>query len=144
MIKNERQYRITKAQASRFRRTLEEIQQGRAISDRVHPRIVQAQIDAVASQLADLEADIQEYEALQRGEFQVGQLVFVDELATMLIKARIANRLSQKDLAQRLNLKEQQIQQYEATDYTSASLRRLQEVAHALGVEHDRDVQQSA
>lgn len=144
MIKNERQYRITKAQASRFRRTLEEIQQGRGISDRVHPRIVQAQIDAVASQLADLEADIQEYEALQRGEFQVGQLVFVDELATMLIKARIANRLSQKDLAQRLNLKEQQIQQYEATDYTSASLRRLQEVAHALGVEHGRDVQQSA
>ncbi len=144
MIKNERQYRISKAQASRFRRTLEELQQGGRAAEGLHPRIAQAQIDAVASQLTDLEDEIQDYEALRRGEFQVGQLVLVDELATMLIKARIANRLSQKDLAQRLGLKEQQIQQYEATDYTSASLRRLQEVAHALGVEQDRDFQPSA
>ena len=34
---------------------------------------------------------------------------------------------------QRLGLKEQQIQRYEATDYASASLTRTREVAGALG-----------
>ena len=41
---------------------------------------------------------------------------------------------SQKDLAQRLGLKEQQIQRYEATGYASASLARIQEIIEALGV----------
>ena len=51
------------------------------------------------------------------------------------IKARIAQGLSQKDLAERLKLKEQQIQRYEATDYASASLNRIKEVVTALGID---------
>ena len=58
----------------------------------------------------------------------------VAELPTVLIKARIAQGLSQKDLAERLGLQEQQIQRYEATDYASASLTRIREVVSALGV----------
>lgn len=57
-----------------------------------------------------------------------------DELPQALVKARIALRLSQKDLADRLGMKEQQIQRYECTDYRSASLSRLHDVVQALGV----------
>ena len=60
-------------------------------------------------------------------------LSVVAELPTVLIKARIAQGLSQKDLAERIGLKEQQIQRYEATDYASASLNRIKEVVSALG-----------
>jgi len=42
--------------------------------------------------------------------------------------------LSQKDLAERLGLKEQQVQNYEATEYTSASMARVRAVIEALGV----------
>ena len=42
-----------------------------------------------------------------------------DELPQALVKARIALRLSQKDLADRLGMKEQRIQRYESTDYQS-------------------------
>ena len=63
-----------------------------------------------------------------------------DELPAALIKARIAAGLSQKDLAERLGLKEQQVQKYEATDYTSASLERVRAVIRALGVSVKEEV----
>ena len=63
-----------------------------------------------------------------------------DELANGLIKARIAAGLSQRALAQRLNLKEQQIQRYEAERYATASYRRLCEVAHALGIQVENEM----
>ncbi|MFN0055014.1 MAG: helix-turn-helix domain-containing protein [Planctomycetales bacterium] len=56
-------------------------------------------------------------------------------MPSALVKARIATGLSQRALAKRLGLKEQQIQRYEATDFQSASLSRLQEIVRALGIE---------
>ena len=74
--------------------------------------------------------------ALKAGLFQLDQLKTVAELPTLLIKARIAQGLSQKELAERLGLKEQQIQRYEATDYASARLARIKEVVGALGIDN--------
>ena len=132
MIKNERQYRITKAQADRFSQTLRSLEQSPAGSKGVHPLIAKAQQDAVKSQLADLKSELREYESLKAGEFRLDQLNVVSVLPAVLIKARIAQGLSQKELAERIGLKEQQIQRYEATDYASASLARINEVARAL------------
>ncbi len=131
MIKNERQYLITKAQVSRFARSLEGLSE---VGGR-HPLILKAQKEAVQSQLSDLEADLREYESLKAGKFKPDQFKTVKEIPTILIKARIAQGLSQKDLAERLGLKEQQIQRYEATDYASARLSRIREVAGALGID---------
>ena len=132
MIKNERQYRITKAQAARFAETLKRLGQASGGTAGVHPRIVQAQADAIRSQLADLEREMREYETLRAGGYGLEELSVVDELATVLIKARIGQGLSQKELAERIGVKEQQIQRYEATDYATASLARIKEVASAL------------
>ena len=99
----------------------------------MHPLIAKAQEDALRSQLADLRSELHEYESLTAGEFQFDGLEAVAGLPAVLIKARIAQGLSQKDLAERLGLKEQQVQRYEATDYASASLARIREVASALG-----------
>ena len=55
MISNERQYRITRAQAARFSQTLRAIREGRGEVKGSHPLIVKAQEDAVSSQLADLQ-----------------------------------------------------------------------------------------
>ena len=92
----------------------------------------------MASQLADLESELREYESLKAGRFRLDDLNVVAVLPDVLIKARIAQGLSQKDLAQRIGLKEQQIQRYEATDYSSASLARIREVATALTEEASR------
>ena len=135
MIKNERQYKITRAQAARFSNALESLRQRPDSESVLHPLIVKAQEDALSSQLADLESELSEYESLKAGEFQLDSLKIVADLASILIKARIAQGLSQKELAERIGLKEQQIQRYEATDYASANLARIKEVASAFGVE---------
>lgn len=134
MIKNERQYKITRAQAVRFSNVLESLRQRPDADDRLHPLIAKAQEDAISSQLADLESELREYESLKAGEFQWDSLSMVADLPAILIKARIARGLSQKDLAERIGLKEQQIQRYEATDYSTANLSRIKEVVNAFGV----------
>ena len=136
MIKNERQYRITKAQAVKFAGALNSLRQ-RPGEDGLHPLIAKAQEDALSSQLADLENELHEYEALKAGDFQMDSLRVVADLPLILIKARIAQGLSQRDLAERVGLKEQQIQRYEATDYASANLARIKEVASVFRVKTD-------
>ena len=140
MIKNERQYRITRAQAERFSQELREFEAQRSEPAEVHPLLLKAREDALRSQLDDLEADLREYEALRAGHFEFDQLKTIAELPTMLIKARIARGLSQRDLADRLGLKEQQVQRYEASEYELASFARIRNVVDALGLDIDQSL----
>jgi transcriptional regulator with XRE-family HTH domain/Zn-dependent peptidase ImmA (M78 family) len=132
MIKNERQYRITKAQAQRF---TEAIARSENVSpEGMHPLLRKATLDAHRSQLKDLESQIVQYETLRLGHLPLVRVESFEELPAALISARIAAGLSQKDLADRLGMKEQQIQRYEATNYSGASFSRLSQVVKALGI----------
>jgi len=139
MIKNEREYRITRAQATRFEQALTEL--GNSDADvQLHPLLKTAQRESLQSQLDDLRQELTEYEALRAGVRFVISLDSLVELPRALIQARIAAGLSQGELAQRLEMKEQQVQRYEATDYAGASLDRLSQVIEALGLHVREDV----
>jgi transcriptional regulator with XRE-family HTH domain len=139
MIKNEREYRITKAQAKDFERALDNLRNAPARAD-VHPVLQRAELDALRSQLDDLREQVQEYEALKAGNRHSITAASFSDLPAALIQARIAAGLSQKDLAEKLGLKEQQIQRYEATDYAGASLTRLNQIIEGLNVRIHKDV----
>ena len=140
MIANERQCKITKRKERRFHDAIERFDaQGSEASD-VHPRIRQAEREAMESQLDDLRAELAEYDRLKAADLSVISTASVDELADGLIKARIAAGLSQRALAQRLGVKEQRVQRYEAERYASASYRRLCQVSDALGVPIRNDI----
>jgi ribosome-binding protein aMBF1 (putative translation factor) len=132
MIKNERQYRITKAQAERFARTIAE-EEARP-NPAIHPKLRRAELDGLRSQLDDLKRELREYEALRSGKQRVIALESIEDLPRTLIQARIAAGLSHEELAARLGMKPQQIQRYEATNYQSASLERINEIMRKLGV----------
>jgi len=132
MIKNERQYRITKAQAERFERTISDVTSNPNSSR--HPVLRKAELAGLKSQLEDLQSEIQEYEALRSGKRRMIALDSIEDLPKTLIQARIVAGLSQEELAARLGLKPQQIQRYEATNYQSASLERVNEIVRVLGV----------
>ena len=140
MIKNERQYRITKSQADKFEQALAQVAAATPDTAKLHPLLVKAQREALTSQLADLNRQLADYNSLRSGEHRVLELTSFDDLPRALIQARIALGLSQKDLAERLGLKEQQLQRYEATDYASASLDRVKEIIKALGLTVREDV----
>jgi transcriptional regulator with XRE-family HTH domain/Zn-dependent peptidase ImmA (M78 family) len=139
MITNERQYKITRSEADRFRKAIGDIARS-GPRENVHPRLLQAEREAMESQLADLQAELMEYDRLKSSDLSMIAVNSFDELADGLIKARIAGGLSQKALAERLGLKEQQIQRYEAERYASASYQRLREIADALGVRIRNDI----
>jgi transcriptional regulator with XRE-family HTH domain len=141
MIQNERQYRITKSQAEQFRKALEELKNAR-ISDPKSPEYLpwKIQFDAVASQLGDLEEDIREYESLRTEGRTPIEISSIEEFPRTLIQGRIAARLTQKELAGKLGLKEQQIQRYESTEYQGASLDRIKQVVKALGINVQQQV----
>ena len=131
MITNERQYRSTSAAARRFEQALARVEDRQAER---HPLLQQAMRESIASELQVLREQLAEYEALRSGRVTVLELDSLEQLPEALIRARIATGLTQKALAERLGLKEQQVQRYEATRYAGVSLKRIQAVAEALGL----------
>jgi DNA-binding XRE family transcriptional regulator len=132
MIKNERQYRITKAQAAKLDAALNSFVAQSAHGGKTHPRLVKAQADAMLSQLDSLRDELREYEEMKSGDASPPDLGYIAAVPQDLIRARIASGLSQKELAKRLGMPEQQIQRYEATDYESVSFTRIMEIAEVL------------
>lgn len=143
MIRNERQYRTTVRQRQLLANALDELlaEQPRDLMsvERDNQANLRMELEraSLTGQIADLDARILEYEALRAGQVGVIQVSSFDELPHALIRARIGSGLTQRELADRLGLKEQQIQRYESENYASASLSRLQEIMSALGVELD-------
>lgn len=141
MIKNDRQYRITKAMAAKFEESLKTLDSGKIQpAPGVDPIIQRAERDALKSQLDDLRSELREYEELATGKVGILELGSIAELPQALVRARIASGMSQKELAKKLGLKEQQIQKYESTDYQQASLARLLEIAGALNINIRKDL----
>lgn len=140
MITNERQYRITRKKANQFREAIKNFASNQTNRSDIHPLLIQAKREGMESQLSDLVAELTEYERLKSKSSSVLSINSFDELGDGLIRARIACGLSQKALARRMNLQEQQIQRYEATRYASASYDRLREVANALGLRIRNDI----
>lgn len=133
MITNERQLRMTKAEIRRF-----DDAAGKAQRDGAPPgvdhRIHQAMIEGLESEAAALRADVAAYQELRSGKVRSRRLSSLLELPIALIETRIARRLTQRQLADRLGVAEQQVQRYEATRYAGVGLERLQAVAQALGI----------
>lgn len=136
MIKNERQYKITKNEIKKFQDSLDNFVENKD----THPLLLQAQKSAIEYQLETLEEEVLEYERLKAGYYEVLEVNSFDDLPIALIRSRIAQNLTQKDLADRLGMKEQLIQKYENTMYSSASFSRLQEIINALDLRIKEDI----
>lgn len=131
MIRNERQYRITRAEATRFQEALVAARNA-SPRPKIDPLFLQAEIDGLQSQLEEMLEEIQVYEQLRDGSQAIPSVNSVQDVPGALIQSRIRAGLTQEQLAERVNLKPQQIQRYEATDYASASLSRVAEIASVL------------
>lgn len=133
MITNERQLAITRAELRRFEEAAEAQQE--APAEDVDPLLGQAMVDGLRGQADTLREEIERYEALRGGGVSGRELASLRELPSALIEARIAAGLTQKALGEKLEVKEQQIQRWEANRYSGVGVERLQEVADALGME---------
>jgi transcriptional regulator with XRE-family HTH domain len=131
MIANERQHKIAAAEIKRFEKAIAQARADGPTAD-VHPRIHSAMIAGMDSQLGDLREQVDAYQALREGKVKGRVLHSIREFPDALLEGRIARRFTQKQLGQKLGVPEQQIQRYEQTRYSGASIERLGEVAEAL------------
>jgi len=134
MITNERQYRITKAQIEKFKTAISAFGIKAAKKQMKSKVLAKAELEALRSEYEKLSSQLHEYETLKSGTVEVLKASTLEDLPSILIRARIAKGFSQRQLAEAIGLKEQQIQRYEAEEYASANLQRLAEVARALSL----------
>jgi len=133
VITNQREYRITKSWMARFEKELI-ANETRELGPREDPGMRKVVHDAIASQIETLRHEIDHYERLRDGHITSRELTSLHELPTALIEARIAARLTHRQLADRVGVAEQQVQRWEANKYSGVGLDRLQSIADALGV----------
>ncbi|EDX72148.1 Helix-turn-helix domain protein [Coleofasciculus chthonoplastes PCC 7420] len=137
MILNDLEYQVTQERIQGFERALALLNAPDNELKNTNPIMWQLNVDGVQSLIDDFTAQMQEYEALiNRNEsepiiFEIGSLA---QLPRILIQARIAAKISQKELAQRLGIEESLLQRYEDREYESATLTQLLEISGVLGI----------
>jgi len=131
MIKNKKQFENIQEQASKISKAIEELE---GKKDSLDVNLYELNRNALESQLKDLQDEMEFFTSIKSGELKIVRIGSVEDLHKVLIAYRIAIGLTQKDLAEKLGIKEQQIQRYEASDYQSASWHRILDVISALKI----------
>ncbi|MFP4413819.1 helix-turn-helix transcriptional regulator [Coleofasciculus sp.] len=143
MIKNDQQYQHSLDWLRRFEQSVAELDSNDSL--KAEPTRWQLHRDSYQSQVDELKEEIAEYERLTNCDksqpIQI-KVESLNKLPNALIKARIAAKMSQEELADLLGIEQQRVQQYEDTDYQCASFVEILEVSTALGVEFETAVMQ--
>ncbi len=137
MIKNSKQQALTKKRISEFSDAISKLQ---TEEPKFSPLLAKAQIDALVYQRNELAEQAEEYGLLLAGNLAMFDVNSISDLPKALIMSRISMGLTQKDLADRLGMREQQIQRYENTEYGSASFKTLVSIVEALDLKITEDV----
>ncbi len=137
MIKNNKQLALTKKRIEEFSDAIRKL---KIEEPAFSPLLAKAQIDALICQKNELFDQAEEYELLLSDDLAIFDVNSISDLPKALIMSRISMGLTQKDLADRLGMKEQQIQRYENTEYGSASFKTLVSIVEALDLKITEDV----
>ena len=114
MIRNDRQYRITRARADEIVSTIGELERA-PLPDGLQPEMRTLQLDALRGALVHLQVELGEYDALH--DATLIEATGIAQLPVALIRARIASGLTQRQLAERVGVHEQAIQRYKASNF---------------------------
>lgn len=136
-ILNHRDYRSARAQIAQLSRALGPDGVIEDMTSHVPADVAAARQLVLRAELERLQADVATYEKLRGDETDaVSETELdVDDLGLLPIIGRITRRLSQRELAERLDMKEQQVQRYESERYSGISLARYQRTLEVLGIE---------
>ena len=132
MIRNENEYREAvrrlEEQEARIQQQAAELRSMK-LSKPEQKRV----LDPVQSFHDQLQEEIASYERLKRGEFD--EVSNFEGLGRLLIALRIANGLTQRDLAERLEVSESQVSRDERNEYHGITLDRANRILEVLNAE---------
>ncbi len=132
MIRNETEYQEAISRLDAEKARLDE--QRKALdAEGLDDRQVKNLMDPMLSFHLQLEEEVQSYERLKRGEFS--ELKNLSGLGELLVSLRISRGMSQKKLAELLEVHESQVSRDERNEYHGVSIERASRVLEALGVQ---------
>jgi len=131
MIRNESEYQAAVTRIKQEQERFAEHARGLAASG-MNAKEVKRVLDPLMSFHQQLVEEVDSYERLKRGEF--AQLHNFDGFGRLLIGLRIFKGLTQRDLAERLNVHESQVSRDERNDYHGITVERAGRILEALGV----------
>ncbi len=120
MIKNEKQYKISKKRLAEFEQAIA-AKQSKALPNTKE----EAAVNSLIRIKNDIKEEIKQFESLKNKGIPLRRKVTVAQLPNILIEHKIAKGLTQKQYSEILGIKEQQLQRYEAENYSSVSFGRL-------------------
>jgi ribosome-binding protein aMBF1 (putative translation factor) len=131
MIRNETEYQEASARLAEERSRLADHrtrlrEAGLSVAD------IKRVIDPMESFHLQLQEEVESYERLKRGEFE--ELDNLRGLGHLLISMRIAQGISQRELAKRLGVHESQVSRDERNEYFGITLERAIKILDALNV----------
>jgi len=132
MIKNQKQVAMVRKEIDDLRALLIEMN-GISAEQKLDFK-QQLQYNLWQGRIEDLRLEVEEYEHLTSDDLRVLEMDS-DNLQKAIVSFRIASGMTQKDIADKLEIQEQQIQRYEQNDYLTASFERIIQILHTLEVE---------
>jgi ribosome-binding protein aMBF1 (putative translation factor) len=131
MIRNETEYQEASARLVEERNRLAD-HRGRLKEAGLSDEEIKRVMDPMESFHLSLREEVESYERLKRGEFE--ELDNLRGLGHLLISLRIAQGVSQRELAKRLNVHESQVSRDERNEYFGITLERAVKILDALNV----------
>ena len=130
MIKNERQYKISKSKLEKWLKTQKQLKKN--LRNNIPDWLLAEQNFGTEQQIKQLKAEITDFEDTAAGTKSLPDPGLVDEIPYLLISWRIARRMTQRELADRAGIHENLLQKYEAENYGGASYNTIVHIAHVL------------
>jgi ribosome-binding protein aMBF1 (putative translation factor) len=132
MIRTENEYREAVARFDEERKRIE-AQKAELKRLGLSAAEVKRAVDPIQSFHLQLQEEIESYQRLKRGEFD--ELSNLQGIGELLIAARIARGLTQRQLADKLGVHESQVSRDERNEYHGVALERAARILEVLGVE---------
>lgn len=144
MIKDELQYEVSKEWVEKFTKTIAAMERDEEAKRKDFLRWESGR-SVIQCHLNQLHEEIAEYERLINCDKSQPIEIVVEnfnKLSEALIKARMAAKMSEEELAEILDIDPERIKEHEKKKYQNASLRELLDISLALGLEFKTAVMQ--
>lgn len=144
MIENELQYEVSKEWVEKFNKTIAAMERDEEAKRKDFFRWESSR-SVIQCHLNQLHEEIAEYERLMAWDKSKPIEIVVEDfnrLSEALIKARMAAKISEEELAEILDIDPERIKEYEKKKYQNASLTEILDISLALGLEFKTAVMQ--
>ena len=131
MIKNEKQYKITKKKISDLNHEIDRIYK----DSQKNPLRKELLITSLEAARNEMEEEVHIYETVKKDKKDFLKERLISELPSLLTEFKIRTGLTQKQFAQKLGVKEQQLQRYEANNFKSVTFKNLLKYFELLRLE---------